>query len=128
MVGISIFGLCLLLWQSQIWDEAESMKEAQKIIDFRKSDPSCNELKRLYLAYYEDRYYSKHDWYWEVRDKLVKECVDKNQLDNIEFINTCKDFNYKTCNISKLENPELYEDFNFRTAIKDLKLKDGSGN
>ena len=128
LVGLAIFGFTVLLWQSQIWNEQTAKDNAQKILDFRNSDQTCVKLRTMYLQYYGHQYdtMQNHDWYWEVHDKFVNKCVDKTQLDNIEMLEICSDAHFTSCEISKLENPELYKDFNFKTSILNLKLKDGS--
>ena len=105
------------------WDRNQNKSEAQKIIDFRNTDHSCVELKRLYLKY-EARHYASwndRDWYWEVRDRFIETgCIDKTQLDNLEFIKMCADSHITGCEISKLKYPEAYENFNFLDALNDI--------
>lgn len=120
---------CVIFYFVPIWQDIEVKTEAQKIIDFRNTDHSCSKLKSLYLDYYYKKYNSliNVNWYNEIRDRLIENgCVYKIQLDNIEFIDICKDGGTTGCEISKIENPKLYEDFNFRTAIRDLKPTNGS--
>ena len=126
LVGIILIVSAFIIFPQ--WSEADAKTQAQKIIDFRKTDHSCKELKRSYLDFYNKKYNSHNDltWYWEVRKKLVDECVDSIQLNDIEYLEICKDSHFTSCEISKLETPKQYEDFDFRTAILNLKLKDGS--
>ena len=124
-----IIGISAIFYFGQEWKDAEVKAEAQKIIDFRNVEHSCTELKRLYLEYYYKKYNSmiNVNWYNEIRDRLVDDgCVNYTQLNNIEVIEICKDGGTTGCEISKLQYPEAYENFNFRTAIKALKPTNGS--
>jgi hypothetical protein len=97
--------------------------EAQRILDFRNSDHSCDELKRLYLASYFKKYNSMDNaiWYHEVRDRFIDEgCIGIEQLTNLEFIELCMDGRTSGCQISKLKYPEAYENFDFRDAINNV--------
>lgn len=128
LAGLAIFGLVVLIWSADEWSAENSKMEAQKILDFRKSDPSCIKLRSLYLQYYDNKYttFKNNDWYREIYTKFTEKCVDKTQLDNIEMVEICSDAHFTSCEISKLENPQLYENFDFKTAINNIKLKDGS--
>ena len=125
LIGIGII--------SHISSEERTKIEAQKIIDFRNTDHSCNELVNLYLKIYPKRYdsFTNVQWKNEVRSELIStKCIDNEQLNNLEFIEICMDGGTVGCEISKLENPELYENFDFKTSIKETvshNLESGSG-
>jgi len=113
VTGVIVLGI-IILGAHQNLEENRTKIEAQKIIDFRNTDHSCIELKKLYNKLEPKKYNSflDHDWYNEVRDKLISnECISDEDLNNREFINICIDGKTMGCNISKLENPELYENF-----------------
>lgn len=130
----AILGIILLIVSLVIlpqWRDDTVKIEAKKMIDFRNAEHSCSELKTLYLDYYYKKYHSMTNinWYNEIRNRLIQDnCVDAEQLNNIEFIDLCKDGGTTGCEISKLENPELYKDFNFRTALKNLNSTKEIGN
>lgn len=97
--------------------EPELIKnEAQKIIDFRQTEHTCNDLKRLYLKQEPDKYNSINnaDWFRETKSKLVSDgCFTQDELNNMEFIHMCMDGRTTGCAIHKIENPELYEGFEY---------------
>jgi type III secretory pathway component EscR len=110
--------------------DSDNKTQAHKILELRNTEYSCNELKNMYLEQYEKRHNSPNNlqWYREITDKLSEQCVDRKQLMAIESIEVCIDSTYVGCEIHKIENPELYKDFNFRTAVKNLKpLNDSEG-
>lgn len=126
-IGISciIAILAFVFWDSGELAKEDAKTEAKKILAFRNTDHSCNELKRLYLKYDSNKYksWSEHDWYWEARDKFIETgCIGKTQLDNLEFIQMCMDSHITGCEISKLKYPEAYENFNFRDSLDNINL------
>lgn len=95
--------------------------EAQKIIDFRNADYSCDKILKVYFKFETIKYNSITNvkWFNEARDKLIdNECISNKELNNSEFINICIDGKTIGCAISKLEHPELYENFNFEQSIR----------
>ena len=120
-----------LTWYLPVQQVENSKVLAQKIIDFRSETHSCEKLKTLYIESYYKKYNSLDDlsWFWEVNERIVSDgCTTRAELDNIEFIEICQDGRGTECAISKIENPELYEDFDFKSAIKNLKPVNGSGS
>lgn len=120
--SIGMYGYIVVPWQVE-----QGKQEAQKILDFRNNVLSCNELKKLYLEYYPEKYNSveKHYWYNEVREKLINEkCVDSGALNNIEVIEICSDAHFTSCEISKLKYPQAYKNFNFNDSIMNLNTND----
>lgn len=92
---------------------------AKQIMALDKGGQSCSTLKDLYLDSYFERYNSgsKNTWHNAVREKLISNCIDKDHLQNLEFIETCMDGKTVGCQISKMKYPEAYENFNFRIAV-----------
>jgi hypothetical protein len=103
--------------------EENNKKEAQKLLDFKNTDYSCNELGKFYLKYEPSKYKSSEHlrWYWLTEDKLIdNKCASQSELNNLEFINLCMNSNNIGCEMSKLENPELYENFVFNIEFDKL--------
>lgn len=102
------------------WEANDAKVEAKKIVDFDTTQYSCIELKTMYLARYDKKYNSLTDlkWYWTVKDRLTQDgCINQSQLNNIEFIEVCKDGGTIGCEESKLRYPKAYSNFNFRDSI-----------
>jgi hypothetical protein len=100
--------------------EEDNKKEAQKLLDFKNTNYSCDELGKLYLKYESSKYHSTNnlEWHWATEDRLTDNgCVTKAELNNLEFIKICMDGKTLGCRISKLENPELYENFDFKDRL-----------
>ena len=100
--------------------EEDNKKEAQKLLDFKNTNYSCNELGKLYLKHEQSKYKSTHnlEWYWATEDKLTNNgCISQTELNNLEFIKICMDGKTLGCEMSKLENPELYENFDFKDRL-----------
>lgn len=111
--------------------ENENKNEAQKMLNFETTDHSCNELKKLYLKYEHIKYnsFTNADWFNTVRTMWIDNgCIYKEDLHNIEFIYMCSDSHVIDCEKSKLQNPELYKNFNFVKALDNATMKGQQNN
>lgn len=95
--------------------EQENLQtESQKFLDFQNTNQTCSQLKKLYQGYEGKKYDSiiNVHWFNGIRGKLIDNgCISQDELNNREFIAICKDGKTMGCEISRIKNPELYENF-----------------
>jgi hypothetical protein len=106
--------------------EKENKKQAQKLLDFENTIYSCTQLAKMYLKSEPIQHDSWNNvvWFNVLEARFIElGCVDPVKLDNLEFIKMCMDSHLTRCELSKLKNPELYENFDYLTEFKALQTE-----